>query len=68
MHAASVNPEPGSNSLKNVYLNSQGEPKSFFRANFNLSFSLLLFRVLLFVFDKIAQLVLKSLLVLFNFQ
>ena len=42
MHAASVNPEPGSNSLKNVYLNSQGEPKSFFRANFNLSFLLLL--------------------------
>ena len=42
MHAASVNPEPGSNSLKNVYLNSQWELKSFFRANFNLSFLLLL--------------------------
>ena len=42
MHAASVNPEPGSNSLKNVYLNSQGNLNPFSELNFNLSFLLLL--------------------------
>ena len=65
MHAASVNPEPGSNSLKNVYLNPVGL-KYFFRANFNLSF-LLLLSYLLKCFDKNCTIVLLF-FVLFNFQ
>ena len=67
MHAASVNPEPGSNSLKNSYLNPQSpEDLNPFSELFILASLLLL--SFTHVFDKIAQLVLKSLLVLFNFQ
>ena len=40
MHAASVHPEPGSNSLKNINLSGRSPLNPFFRAN-NLSFFLL---------------------------
>ena len=66
MHAASVNPEPGSNSLKNVYLNSQWELKSFFRANFNLSFLLLLSFFTQVFWQELHNC--ASIFVLFNFQ
>ena len=65
MHAASVNPEPGSNSLKNVYLNPFRDLNPFSELFYSSFFLLLSYT---HVFDKIAQLVLKSLLVLFNFQ
>ena len=72
MHAASVNPEPGSNSLKNYILNlPRGHPprklNTFFRANFNLSF-LLLFELFSLCLTRIAQISLCSNFVLFNFQ
>ena len=40
MHAASVNPEPGSNSLKNVICSALRQHKSFFRGRFLASLTL----------------------------
>ena len=53
MHAASVNPEPGSNSLKNYILNPEG-PNTILRAIFS-SFFLLFEFLFSKCFDKISH-------------